>query len=123
VTDITVGRVLSGGRETSRERIMARAARAAAGFASLGIGRGDAVGVVLRNDFAFFEASYAAQRLGAYSVPVNWHGKTPEIAYVLKDCGARAVVAHADLLPQVAPAVPGGVPLLVVPTPPEIAAA
>jgi long-chain acyl-CoA synthetase len=123
VTDIAVGRVLSGGREAAREHIMERAARAAAGFASLGIGKGDAIGVVLRNDFAFFEASYAAQRLGAYSVPVNWHGKMPEIAYVLEDCGARAVVAHADLLPQVAPAVPGGVPLLVVPTPPEIAAA
>ena len=33
-------------------------------------------GIALRNDFAFFKASYAAQRLGAYSVPVNWHGKT-----------------------------------------------
>jgi len=78
--------------------------------------------VVLRNDFPFFEASYAAQLLGAYCVPVNWHGKTPEIGYVLRDCGAKAVVAHSDLLPQVAPAVPEGVPLLTVPTPTEIAA-
>src|SRR4029077_17665245 len=84
---------------------------------------GDAIGVVLRNDFAFFEASYAAQRLGAYSVPINWHGKTQEIAYVLRDCGAKVVVAHADLLPEVAPAIPPGVPLFVVPTSPEIAAA
>jgi hypothetical protein len=36
----------------------------------------------------FFEACYAAQRLGAYCVPVDWHGKTPEIGYVLRDCGA-----------------------------------
>ena len=56
-------------------------------------------------------------------MPLNWHGKTPELAYVLEDCGAKAVVAHADLLPQLAPAMPPGVPLLVVPTPPEIAAA
>jgi long-chain acyl-CoA synthetase len=34
-------------------------------------------------------------------VPVSWHGKTQEIAYVLNYCGARAVVAHADLLPEV----------------------
>jgi long-chain acyl-CoA synthetase len=54
---------------------------------------------------------------------VNWHGKSPEIGYVLHDCGAKAVVAHSDLLPQVAPAVPKGVPLLVVPTPREVAAA
>jgi long-chain acyl-CoA synthetase len=42
---------------------------------------------------------------------------------VLNDCGAKAVVAHADLLPEVAPAMPSGVPLFVVPTPPEITAA
>lgn len=123
MTDTATGRVISGEREVSREVIMKRAARAASGFAALDIGAGDAIAVVLRNDFPFFEASYAAQRLGAYCVPVNWHGKTPEIAYVLRDCGAKMVLAHSDLLPQVLPAVPHGVPLLVVPTPAEIAAA
>jgi long-chain acyl-CoA synthetase len=123
MTDIATGRVISGDREVSREAIFERAGRAAGGFAALGVGAGDAIGVVLRNDFPFFEASYAAQRLGAYSVPVNWHGKAPEIGYILRDCGAKAVVAHSDLLPDVAPAIPEGVPLLVVPTPSEIAAA
>jgi long-chain acyl-CoA synthetase len=123
MTDIATGRVISGERDVSRETIMERAGSAVSGFAALGVGAGDAIAVVLRNDFPFFEASYAAQRLGAYCVPVNWHGKTPEIAYVLRDCGAKVVLAHSDLLPQVAPAVPKGVPLLVVSTPPEIAAA
>jgi long-chain acyl-CoA synthetase len=123
VTDIAAGRVICGQREISREAIFERAARAASGFAALGVGPGDTIAMVLRNDFPFFEASYAAQRLGAYCVPLNWHGKTSEIAYVLNDCCAKAVVAHSDLLPQVAPAVAEGVPLLVVPTPPEIAAA
>src|ERR1700732_3812829 len=107
----------------SCDALIERAGGAATGLAELGAGAGDAIGVVLRNDFPFFEASYAAQRLGAYSVPVNWHGKTQEIAYVLQDCGAKAVVAHADLLPEVGPAMPPGVPLFAVPTPPEIAAA
>jgi long-chain acyl-CoA synthetase len=123
VTEIATGRVISGEREASRGAIFVRAGRAANGFAALGVGAGDAIAVVLRNDFPFFEASYAAQRLGAYCVLVNWHGKTPEVGYVLRDCGAKAVVAHSDLLPQVAPAVPEGVPLLVVPMPGEIAAA
>jgi long-chain acyl-CoA synthetase len=123
VTDIATGRIISGDREVSREAIFERAARAASGFAALGVGNGDAIAVVLRNDFPFFEASYAAQRLGAYCVPVNWHGKATEIGYVLHDCGTKAVITHSDLLPQVAPAMPEGVPLLVVSTPPEIAAA
>jgi long-chain acyl-CoA synthetase len=121
--DVAGGRVISGERERSREAIIGRALRAAAGFAALGVGPGDAIAIVLRNDFPFFEASYAAQLLGAYCVPVNWHGKAPEIGYVLRDCAAKAVVAHADLLPQVLPVLPEGVPLLIVPTPPEIAAA
>ena len=120
---IPVGRVVSGKRETSCATIIERAHRAASGFAALGVKAGDVVSLILRNDFPFFEASFAAQRLGAYCVPVNWHGKTPEIAYVLRDSGARIVVAHADLLPQVLPAIRDGVGLLVAPTPPEIAAA
>jgi long-chain acyl-CoA synthetase len=123
MTEIATGRVISGEREISREAIMERAARAAVGFAALGVRAGEAIAVALRNDFPFFEASYAAQRLGAYCVPVNWHGKAPEIGYVLRDCGAKAVVAHSDLLAQAGPAIPQDVPLLVVPTPPEIAKA
>src|SRR6478736_1964839 len=121
--DLAGGRLITGERAIAREMLLGRALRAAGGFAALGVVPGDAVALVLRNDFPFFEASYAAQRLGAYCVPVNWHGKTPEIGYVLRDCSAEAVVAHSDLLPLVAPATPEGVPLLVVPTPPEIAAA
>jgi long-chain acyl-CoA synthetase len=123
VEEISLGRVVSGAREISLEALIEHAACAATGLGEIGIGAGDAIAVVLRNDFAFFEASFAAQRLGAYSVPVNWHGKTPEISYVLNDCGAKAVVAHADLSPAVVPAMPSKVPLFVVPTPPEIATA
>jgi long-chain acyl-CoA synthetase len=121
--EIALGRVISGTREVTLDALIERAACAATGLGEIGVGKGDAVAVVLRNDFAFFEASFAAQRLGAYCVPVNWHGKTPEIAYVLNDCGAKTVVAHADLLREVAPAIPPEVPLFVVPTPPEIATA
>jgi long-chain acyl-CoA synthetase len=121
--DLAGGRVISGDREIAHQTLMGRALRAATGFAALGVVPGDAVALVLRNDFPFFEASYAAQMLGAYCVPVNWHGKAPEIGYVLRDCDAKIVVAHADLLPQVLPVLPESVPLLTVPTPPEIAAA
>ena len=45
--------------------------------------------MLMRNDIAFIEAAYAAMRLGAYGVPVNWHFKPEEINYVLKDSGSR----------------------------------
>lgn len=68
-----MGEVISGGRRISTEALLERSARAAAGLASLGVGRQDTVAVYLRNDIAFFEASYAAGLIGAYPTPVNWH--------------------------------------------------
>ena len=121
--DLAGGRLISGERAIAREMLLGRALRAAGGFAAFGVEPGGTVALVLRNDFPFFEASYAAQLLGAYCVPVNWHGKAPEIGYVLRDSAAKVIVAHADLLPQIQPVLPDGVTLLVVPTPLEIAAA
>ena len=97
-----------------------RIARAASGFAALGLKPGDCAALLLRNDFAFLEASLAAVRLGAYAVPINWHFKADELAYVLADCGAKVLIAHADLLTGVADAIPAAIEVLVVETPPEI---
>ena len=56
-------------------------------------------------------------------VPINWHLKAEEVAYILADSGAEILVCHADLLPQIRDGLPGHIRLLVVTTPPEIAAA
>ena len=113
----------SGDRVLSSADFEQRVLRAASGFAALGLQRGDCAALLLRNDFAFLEASLAAVRIGAYAVPINWHFKADEVAYVLADCGAKVLVAHADLLAGVAAAIPAGVSVLVVETPPEIASA
>ncbi len=115
--------LISGTRTLGREALAADAARAAAGMAALGIGEDDAVALVLRNDFAFFAAAQAAALIGAYAVPVNWHFTAEEAGYILRDCGAKLVIAHADLLAHIAAALPAGTPVLVAATPPEIAAA
>ncbi|MBM3568413.1 MAG: AMP-binding protein [Alphaproteobacteria bacterium] len=116
------GTLVFGRRRIGPEQLAARVARAAGGFKRLGIGAGDGVALLLRNDFAFFEAALAVGRRGGYSVPINWHFKAEEIGHILRDCGAKAVIAHADLLPAMG-APPPGVAVLVVETPDEIAAA
>jgi long-chain acyl-CoA synthetase len=115
--------ILSGNRRLGREALLDRAARAAFGFDRLGVGEDNAVALVLRNDLAFFEAVLGAVYIGAYAVPVNWHFTADEAGYIIRDCGAKAVVIHADLLRRIAPGIPKGIPILVVPTPPEIAQA
>src|SRR5579864_8333677 len=110
----------SGQRSKTTEDVLERAARAAAGFASLGIGRGDTVAVYLRNDFPFLEASIGAGLVGAYPVPVNWHYTEDEARYLFENSGAKAIVIHADLLAGIEPAIPNDVPVIVAATPPEI---
>ena len=120
MTDTYTGKVLSGNREISQQQLLERVARAASGFSALGIGEGDAVALMLRNDFPFFEASMAANLVGAYAVPINWHYKADEAGYILRDCSAKALVVHADMLPQIADGVPEAISVHEVATPPEI---
>jgi acyl-CoA synthetase (AMP-forming)/AMP-acid ligase II len=115
--------VISGGRRIGLEALDERAARAAAGLKSLGVGRGDLIAIYLRNDFPFFEASFAAGLIGAYPTPVNWHSAADEARYLFENSGARAIVIHADLVEPIRSVFPDRVPVFVVPTPPEVAAA
>ncbi|ACJ00071.1 acyl-CoA synthetase [Rhodospirillum centenum] len=115
--------LVSGDRALSLQELRLRALRAARGFDALGVGRGDAVALMLRNDFPLLEASLAAGDLGAYATPVNFHYRADETAYILKDCGAKALVIHADLIPRIGAALPADIPVLVVPAPPEVRAA
>jgi long-chain acyl-CoA synthetase len=79
--------IISGERRRDHAEVADRAARIAGGLQRLGVRQGDSVCILMRNDIAFIEAAYAAMRLGAYAVPVNWHFKPEEINYVLKDSG------------------------------------
>jgi long-chain acyl-CoA synthetase len=112
--------IISGQRRRDHAEVADRAARIAGGFDRLGVRQGDSVCILMRNDISFIEAAYAAMRLGAYAVPVNWHFKPEEISYVLKDSGASVLIGHADLLRQLRDAIPPGVTVLSAPTPPEI---
>ena len=112
--------IISGERRRTHDEVAGRAARIAGGLHKLGVSQGDCVCIMMRNDIAFIEAAYAAMRLGAYGVPVNWHFKPEEINYILKDSSTSVLIAHADMLHELREAIPPGVTALSVPTPPEI---
>jgi long-chain acyl-CoA synthetase len=109
-------------RGLQRKELVERGLRAAAGFDQMGIREGDTVALLMRNDFAFFEVLQAANAIGAYAVPLNWHGKKEEASYILHDSRPKVLVAHADLLRPLAGEIPADIRVLVVPTPPEVKA-
>src|SRR6201985_3346758 len=112
--------IVSGDHRRTHAEVADRVARIASGLHRLGVKQGSSVCILMRNDIAFIEAAYAAMRLGAYGVPVNWHFKPDEINYILEDCGTSVLIGHADLLHQLRDTVPADVIVLSVPTPPEI---
>jgi long-chain acyl-CoA synthetase len=114
--------IVSGERKRDHAEVADRAARIAGGLQRLGVQQGDSVCILMRNDITFIEAAYAAMRLGAYAVPVNWHFKPEEINYVLQDSGTRVLIGHVDLLHPLRDTIPAGVTVLGAPTPPEILA-
>lgn len=115
-----LGTVISGDRRIGGAALEERVKKAASGFLALGLREGDRVAILMRNDIAFLEATFACGELGLYPVPVNWHFSADETAYVLKDSGAKALIIHADLHPALANSVPEGVQTIVVETPPEV---
>src|SRR5215475_10988200 len=94
--------VTAGERFRSWADIQANAARAAGGLKSLGVREDDSVALMLRNDYPTFEVNLAVGQLGAYAVPINWHFTAEEAGYILRDCAAKALVVHSDLLAQIA---------------------
>lgn len=118
--DLTHG-LISGTRYLPTQGLRHNAAKGATALHDLGVWQGDRVALLLRNDFAFFEATAAASLLGAATVPLNWHMTAEEIDYVLEDCDAKVLVAHADLLTEAVLAVNTGRTIVCVATPPEIA--
>ncbi len=108
--------VRCGARRTTYEELFGRALRATGGLLELGVGAGDRVALLLHNSIEFLEASIATVPLGARAVPINWHWRGEEIAHVLADSRAKALVVHADLWPAIATSVPAGLAIVVVPS-------
>jgi acyl-CoA synthetase (AMP-forming)/AMP-acid ligase II len=77
--------------------------RAAHALAALGVAAGERVAVCLPNDVELPVAFLATQRLGAIWVGVNPALAPPEKAYLLRDSGARVLLALREVLSELAP--------------------
>ncbi len=80
------------GRVWSYQELDEQANRVAGGLASLGIGKGDRVAMMLPNIPEFVFTFFGIQKLGAVAVPFNTMYKGREISYILQDSGAKAIV-------------------------------
>ncbi len=64
---------------------------------SVGLKRGDALAINLENRLEFFVATWAALRSGLYLVTVNQFLPSHDVAYIVADCGAKALITSERL--------------------------
>jgi len=93
--------LIAGETRLSWADVADRSARLAAGFAGLGLAPGDRLALLLGNRIDFVLALFAAARLGLVTVVLSTRQQKPEIAYVLADSGASALIYESDLAARV----------------------
>ncbi|MGH9097530.1 MAG: AMP-binding protein, partial [Acidimicrobiales bacterium] len=83
-----------GGREFTAKQLLDRSNQVVHALRQRGVQTGDVVATLLPNGVEMFEVYLAALQAGWYLVPINHHLIGPEVAYIIKDSGAKAFVAH-----------------------------
>jgi long-chain acyl-CoA synthetase len=86
----TTGATLSYGDLDRRSRKLARY------LSSRGIAKGDHIAIMMENCAEYFVVCWAAQRLGLIYTPINWHLAAHESAYIIDNCGAKALIVSEN---------------------------
>ncbi|MEU6539112.1 long-chain fatty acid--CoA ligase [Streptomyces sp. NPDC047000] len=86
-------------RHLTVRQLHLRVVRLAAGLTELGIRRGDVVALLLYNRPEFLELVYAASRIGAVLLPLNYRLSEEEWQYILGHSRARAVITEPEFAP------------------------
>ncbi len=96
--------VVVGERTMTWRQLDDGAARLASALGARGIGEGTRVAQLMFNGPEYLESTYAAFKLRATPVNVNYRYKAPEIAYICDNAGAEVLVFHGSLGERVAAA-------------------
>lgn len=74
-------------------------------FRDLGLEAGDVIAVYAGNSREYYETMMAATHAGIVYVPVNWHFSPEELAYVIGNSDAKALIAEGQFLEQASAAI------------------
>ncbi|MFO1406728.1 MAG: AMP-dependent synthetase/ligase [Steroidobacteraceae bacterium] len=99
-------RTLDGSVEFTFEEYADRVRAVATGLHSLGVRRGDTVGIMLRNRPEFGVADAAAMHLGAVGYSIYNTSSPAQIAEIMANAGNRVLVTEVMMLPRVLVAAP-----------------
>lgn len=85
------------GETVTFTQLETRSIQIARALADRGLRPGDHLAVLATNTARIFDIYWAAMRSGLYLTMVNWHLTAAESAYIVTDCGAKALIVDAAL--------------------------
>ncbi len=89
------------GRTLTFAQFKGQVDRLAAGLQKAGIGKGDRIGVLSKNNLEYFLLYGAAAALGAIVVPVNWRLSADEVCFNLNDGSPKIMFADREYQPLI----------------------
>jgi long-chain acyl-CoA synthetase len=89
------------GRDITFGELDARSNQLANALAAAGIGEGDRVAFLDKNGPEYFETTFALSKLNAVNVAVNWRLAPTEMAQVINDSSAKALIVSQDFVPHI----------------------
>ena len=95
--------VVSGETRLTYTELDLHVGRIAAGLRARGVEKGDRVALLLSNRWEFIATMMGCLRLGAIAVPINIREGTPELAFILRQCGAKIAVHGMDVADRLPP--------------------
>lgn len=97
------------GKHWTFAQINDRANRLANALTRLGVKKGDRIGMLHMNCSQYVETYFAAAKMGAIFVPLNFRAKTDELSYMISNAEAKILFTgnrYADLVKQILPELP-----------------
>jgi acyl-CoA synthetase (AMP-forming)/AMP-acid ligase II len=88
------------GRLTTFAAFERHTSQVANGLIALGAKPGDRIAYLGKNSDAYFEIVYGAAKAGVVMAPINWRLAPPEIAYIVRDAGAKVLFVGPEFIDQ-----------------------
>ncbi len=90
---------IAGDTEISFGDFDRRVDRVASALKAAGVGDGDRVAILDKNSLEYAEQLFAAARIGAAQVPVNYRLAPDEVAYIVNDAKAKVFIVGPEFVP------------------------
>ena len=98
--------IVCGDRRFTFRELDERATRLANHLAAHGVGRGDHVGLYLYNGPEYVEGTFAAYKLGAVPINVNYRYVEGELAYLFDNADLKALIHGCEFVDRIAHVAP-----------------